>query len=237
MIGFTLEVSARSRQALVGLILVLTSDIATAQQQPTYETVPPAPGVVELPSQPPSRAQAATRNRTAELWADKPLGQLTASIATNLPEAEKLIESEAARLSQGAAVIARHGTIVSAMGDSRPWILANYEWEAPATRHLPLLFEEPNLERLGYTPHCLGCDMSPRVSRCLQPIISGAHFFGRVPLIPYQLGVDPACEPIYTLGVDRPGSPVPYRRHWIPLSLKGAIYQAGATVGVLYIFP
>ena len=135
----------------------------------------------------------------------------------------------------------KSGSVFSPLGDSRPWMLAPYEWEAPATRHLPLLFEDPNLERLGYTcggriSWC-GEERSLHTGRCLQPFLSAAHFFGRVPMIPYLCGVDHPCEPIYTLGVDRTGSPVPYRRHFIPLSLRGALYQAGVSVGLVYAIP
>ena len=118
-------------------------------------------------------------------------------------------------------------------------MLVGYEWEAPATQHLPLLFEEPNLERMGYS--CgLGCkvcgyETGPYLTNCVQPIVSGSYFFGRVPFIPYMCGIDPPLEPVYTLGVDRPGSPVPYRRHLIPVTLKAMLYQAGAMTGVAYI--
>jgi hypothetical protein len=103
-----------------------------------------------------------------------------------------------------------------------------------------LFLEEPNLERLGYTfsATTILCEEgSVSAGPVLQPFISGVHFFGRLPLAPYLAGLDEPCEPIYTLGVDRPGSPVPYRRHYLPLSLRGAIYEAAATIGLLYIIP
>jgi hypothetical protein len=175
------------------------------------------------------------------LWQDQPLSDLKASIGLNLSGADKLSPSEVARLNQAAPQMAANGSVFSPLGDSRPWMLAPYEWEAPATRHLPLLFEDPNLERLGYT---FGCrtgwcveDESVHAGKYMQPIISGAQFFGRVPLIPYLCGVDAPCEPVYTLGVDRPGSPVPYRRHFIPFSLRGALYEAGVAVGLAFAIP
>lgn len=122
----------------------------------------------------------------------------------------------------------------------RPWALNSFEWEAPATKHLPLLFEEPNLERLGYAyGFCdIGiCDEEPRRGQRLQTLVSGVNFFGRIPFIPYMAGVHPLTEPVYTLGTDRAGSPVAYRRYLPHRSLKGAIYQAGAVVGAVYIIP
>ncbi len=127
-----------------------------------------------------------------------------------------------------------------ANGQCRPWAYSSYQWEAPATRHLPLLFEEPNLERLGYTHGFCDvglCDEPPRGGERIQPILSMVHFVGRIPLIPYMAGVHPLTEPVYTLGYERPGSPVPYRRHLPHCSLRGAIYQAGFMVGTAFIIP
>ena len=209
-------------------LLILGGGRAFAQTRAFPDDVPPTPT-------PPPNARA------SELWQDMPLGQLKADIGLNLPEPERLSSSEVARLGQAAPLLAASGSVFSPLGDSRPWMLSPYEWEAPATRHLPLLFEDPNLERLGYTcgnriSWC-GEERSLHTGKCLQPFLSAAHFFGRVPMIPYLYGVDEPFEPVYTLGVDRPGSPVPYRRHFIPLSLRGALYQAGATVGLLYAIP
>ncbi|WP_373652256.1 hypothetical protein [Schlesneria sp. DSM 10557] len=125
-------------------------------------------------------------------------------------------------------------------GTDRPWAYTCFHWEAPATRSLPLLFEEPNLERLGYAYGFCDygiCEEEPRRGQRLQALVSFVHFFGRVPFIPYMAGVHPLTEPYYTLGVDRPGSPVPYRKHIIPQSLRGTLYQAGAAVGAVFIIP
>ena len=203
--------------------------------QADQSALPPAPAVAGQSEVAP--AQPAPNARAVELWQDKPLNQLTASIAR--PESDaKLSEPETVRLSQASAILKPEGSYFSPIGDSRPWMMQTYEWEAPATRHLPLLFEEPNLERLGYTYTCRtwgGGSVS--AGDCIQPFISAAHFFGRIPMIPYMCGVNPPCEPVYTLGVDRPGSPVPYRRHYLPVSLKGALYEAGAVVGMFYCIP
>ena len=123
---------------------------------------------------------------------------------------------------------------------SRPWSYTSYEWEAPASKHLPLLFEEPNLERLGYAYGICDigiCDEEPRRGQRLQALVSGFNFFARIPFLPYMAGVRPLTEPVYTLGADRPGSPVPYRKYLPHWSLRGAMYQAGAAVGAVYIIP
>jgi len=210
--------------------------------------VPPAPGegyrATPTISPVPDQGQGASPkadNRVTELWQDKPLGQLKASIALKFPESERLRDTEVQRLTQATPHLVSRGTLTQTVGQSRPWMLASYEWEAPATRHLPLWFEEPNLERMGYTCgmqwNVCGYQSGPYAAECLQPFVSAGHFFGRVPFIPYMCGIDPPCEPVYTLGVDRPGSPVPYRRYLIPVTLKAALFQAGAMVGVAYAVP
>ncbi len=225
-----------------------SAEVTVAATGVDESLIPPAPADIaqQIPRPSPEIGQIKTPepnadNRVADLWQDKPLGELKASISLKIPEPEKLRDTELQRLTQAAPHMAARGSMVQTVGQSRPWMLAGYEWEAPATRHLPLLFEEPNLERMGYT--CgLGCNLcgyecGPYLADCVQPIVSGAHFFGRVPFIPYMCGLDPPCEPIYTLGVDRPGSPVPYRRHLIPVTFKALLYQAGAMVGIAYGFP
>lgn len=224
-----------SPRAILALTFVCVSSSHLLAQGDS-SALPPSPAErVAQPEAAPS--QPVPNARAAELWQDKPLKQLTASIAR--PEADaKLSEPEVVRLNQASSILKIDGSYFSPIGDSRPWMLTSFEWEAPATRHLPLMFEEPNLERLGYTYTCRtwgGGSVS--VGDCIQPFISGAHFFGRIPLIPYMCGANSPCEPVYTLGVDRPGSPVPYRRNYLPISLKGALYEAGAVVGMFYCIP
>lgn len=83
-------------------------------------------------------------------------------------------------------------------------------------------------ERLDcYQPH----------NQVLQPFVSAAHFFGRIPVLPYMLGAESPCCDQYELGTDRPGSPVPYRKHYIPLSAKGLLYQGAAATALPYLIP
>lgn len=98
-------------------------------------------------------------------------------------------------------------------------------WEAPALCHGPLYFEEINLERYGHHVPVV------------QPILSAAHFFGRLPALPYLWGAKPRHGCYYTLGHYRPGDCVPHHLHRPPLSLRGAAYQAAATTGFLFAVP
>jgi len=67
--------------------------------------------------------------------------------------------------------------------------------------------------------------------------LSGAHFFATVPLLPYKMAVDPACECIYTLGHYRPGSPVPHQIHRFPLRPVAGGVEAVAITGLIYAIP
>lgn len=101
-----------------------------------------------------------------------------------------------------------------------------YTWTASGLCHKPLYFEDVQLERYG---HMAG--------PWLQPFASGAHFFLTVPILPYKMGLELPNECMYTLGYYRPGSCAPYLFDPIPLSLRGALFEAGAWVGGVFCFP
>ncbi|MGI9454926.1 MAG: hypothetical protein ACR2NU_00095, partial [Aeoliella sp.] len=87
-------------------------------------------------------------------------------------------------------------------------------------------FEQHHLERYGHS-------WGP----CLQPIVSGAHFFTRLPVLPYCKGLYPPNECIYPLGHYRPGNCAPYMVDPIPFTWRAALFQAGATVGTAGVLP
>ena len=109
---------------------------------------------------------------------------------------------------------------------SREWPLITYNWKASALCHKPLYFEQVQLERYGHS-------WGPYV----QPIMSGVHFFGSVPVLPYKMGVRTPCECVYALGYYRPGNCAPYMIDPVPLSLRGALFQAGAVTGISAVIP
>ena len=200
----------------LAFVTAIVSALATAQahEPPAIDTVvPPSPMPMPEVAATPLPAVAA---KQAALWQDRPLTGLKATIKPTDGE----LPPNAAR-----PWLAQSGSHIFCVGESRSWLFSSSEWDAPATRHLPLLFEEPNLERLGYTYGFYhqfdeGCETSQHMAECLQPLVSGVHFFGSVALLPYILAVDDPCEPFYTLGTDRPGSPVAYRKHLMPLDLQ-----------------
>jgi len=101
-----------------------------------------------------------------------------------------------------------------------------FHWQATGLVHNPLYFEDVPLERYGH-----GC------WPLLQPLVSGAHFWGAALSLPYRIGVDSPHKLQYTLGYHRPGTCAPSVREHLPLSAKGAVLQAGAIVGGVYLFP
>jgi hypothetical protein len=107
----------------------------------------------------------------------------------------------------------------------RNFAVTTYTWKASALCHKPLYFEQPGVERYGHTWGPL-----------LQPVVSSAHFFGSVIMLPYKMGVEPPWECVYPLGYYRPGSCAPYTVGPVPISLRGALAQTGATLGFVYIF-
>ncbi len=99
-------------------------------------------------------------------------------------------------------------------------------WKASAICHKPLYFEDEALERYGHSwgPY-------------LDPIVSGAHFFSRLPVLPYCMGVTPPNECMYALGYYRPGNCAPYLIPPVPISCRGAVLEAGGVVGAAAILP
>lgn len=108
----------------------------------------------------------------------------------------------------------------------RQWCQTTYTWKASGLCHKPLYFEEVALERYGHS-------WGPLV----QPVVSGAHFFGTVPILPYKMGLEPPWECMYPLGYYRPGSCAPYTLGPIPISLRGALLEGGAVTGLIYVSP
>jgi len=108
----------------------------------------------------------------------------------------------------------------------RDFTMLTFTWKASGLCHKPLYFEQRALERYGHSTGPIS-----------QPILSSAHFFASTAVLPYKMGMNPPNECMYALGYYRPGSCAPYLVPPIPLSLRGAIFQAGAVVGVVNLIP
>ncbi len=108
----------------------------------------------------------------------------------------------------------------------RDFIASTVQWKASGACHNPLYFEQVQLERYGH-------DAGPIV----QPLLSSAHFFLTIPILPYKMGINPMNECQYALGYYRPGNCAPYMMQPIPLSLRGGLAQTGAVLGMAAALP
>jgi len=108
----------------------------------------------------------------------------------------------------------------------RQWPQITYNWKAAALCHKPLYFEQVHLERYGHS-------WGPYV----QPVMSGVHFFGTLPILPYKMGIRTPTECVYTLGYYRPGSCAPYLIDPIPFTWRAAAFQGGVATGLSFIIP
>ncbi len=109
---------------------------------------------------------------------------------------------------------------------SRDFVETTMTWKATGACHKPLYFEEVQLERYGH-------EWGPFA----QPVISTAHFFGNIAVLPYKMGIHPMNECQYSLGYYRPGSCAPWTVGPVPLSLRGAVAQATAVGGLVWALP
>ncbi len=117
-------------------------------------------------------------------------------------------------------------TLGDEMYAGRDWLPSTLTWKATGVCHKPLYFEEPQLERYGHT-----------TGHFAQPVLSGAHFFLNLAALPYQAGINPPWECQYPLGYYRPGSCAPWLVPPVPLSVRGALWEAGAWVGGIALIP
>ena len=108
----------------------------------------------------------------------------------------------------------------------RKWLASTMTWKASALCHRPLYFEQVQLERYGHT-----------AGPILQPVFSGAHFFTSLAALPYKMGINPPTECYYPLGYYRPGNCAPWLIPPIPLSLRGALWEAGVVTGGAALLP
>jgi len=146
----------------------------------------------------------------------KPIGTLLTKI---LPEAGAMPRDYAT------AKFSLAGEIAHPMGKSRDVPESLVFWEAPGLCHRPLYFEDVNLERHGYK------------FPVVQPAVSAAHFFGRIPLMPYMMLSEHNAECQYALGHYRPGDYAPYSLYIPKLRLGPGTVQAAVVTGVLFAFP
>lgn len=120
--------------------------------------------------------------------------------------------------------------VVCALSDGtiepRQFVPTTMTFKASGSCHKPLYFEEPQLERYGH-------EWGPVV----QPVISTANFVKNVAILPYKIGIHPMNECQYPVGYYRPGECAPWTVGPVPISLRGALLQAGAITGASAVLP
>jgi hypothetical protein len=99
-------------------------------------------------------------------------------------------------------------------------------WAAANTFSNPLYFQDRMLERHGH-------ERFPK----LQPMISGARFFGTVAALPYLMTLSHPCDCEYSLGYFRTGSAAPGLKQRPPWNRHAALVQLGVIAGVIIAFP
>jgi hypothetical protein len=157
---------------------------------------------------------------------DRPLATQEHQLNDNCPSPKdmKKIRELTTNIKPSEGDIPRRCPLDSEVYRGRSWSPTTYTWTASALCHKPLYFDDTQLERYG---HMWG----PWV----QPFASGARFFGTVLILPYEMGLEPPCECIYALGDYQPGDCAPYLLDPIPISVRAALFEAGACAGGVFL--
>lgn len=189
---------------------------------------PSLPGLEELPEDEPALMDRLRDLDDSEISVEEQLAQERGFYEQPCPTPSELkpISEITNRITAEAGEFPTECSLGDEQFEPRMWALTTYTWTAPALCHKPLYFEEMALERYGHSTGPL-----------TQPFVSGAHFFATLPVLPYKMGVEPPWECIYPLGYYRPGSCAPYMLYPIPLSARGALLEAGAWVGGVFLIP
>ncbi|QEG02692.1 hypothetical protein Mal15_68130 [Stieleria maiorica] len=108
----------------------------------------------------------------------------------------------------------------------RSWAPLTMTWKASNLCSKPRYFEQVNLERYGHT-----------AGPWLQPVVSSAHFFANIAVLPYKMGIHPPNECQYALGYYRPGNCAPWIVPPVPISARGALVQGAAMTGAFWLIP
>jgi hypothetical protein len=103
----------------------------------------------------------------------------------------------------------------------RDFTMLTFTWTASSLCHKPLYFEDVQLERYGHS-------FNPWV----QPLMSGAHFYASLALLPYNMGLARPNECQYDLGYYRPGNCAPWLMSAFPWSRRAVLSQVGAVAGL-----
>jgi hypothetical protein len=180
---------------------------------PVASQTPPDPEAIEMPV-PESPASS-----DAGYFQVRPLRDIDLASASN-----------AAVPASGTLAMPAKSIPPGSSGDSVP--IPNVLWPpmrpgyVTCFQHRPLYFEEPNLERYGYS-----CGI-------LQPAASTAKFYCNVVALPYKMAVDPPCSCVSTCRYPcPPGTCAPPVRECPPCDCLGAAAEVGTIAGLILLVP
>ena len=167
-----------------------------------------------VPTAAPIRPLPPTTER--ELYRDRPVSELSTDIRPPAGQLPEDVES---------TPLPPLDTYFHGPATARNWSGSQCCWEAACLQHQPLYFEDINLERHGH-----------RVP-LIQPAVSAAHFFGRIPALPYLTALDSPYQREYVLGHGRPGTCEPYPIRLVPVELGPTLVQAAVVTGLIFALP
>lgn len=143
----------------------------------------------------------------------KPLTQIPGSIPREEPD--------------GAYPVDCSQTLFEGIGPARTAGAESYfVWHPATVMYRTAYFDDVPLERHGQS-----------ICPTLQPVISGARFFGTFAVLPYKMGYQAHHEHVTDAGLMRPGSPAPCLRERLVWTPRGALLQASAVTGLVFALP
>lgn len=230
--GFARKLQRPWRLSVLLLGISASFVLAASAQEPNPEKNAPIPPAASLSGQPPVASPSAIPTPATSDQSRAKVSCPTPDELKNLYRTLSSIEVKAAPSSGQLPIdcsdrlFAKPADPSAAGNTSRAWGQIEYQWRPTELAHQPLYFDDVPLERYGQT-----------VSPALQPVISGARFFGTLPILPYKTGLNGPWERVSTLGYYRPGSPAPCVRQTVPLEFDAAFIESGAWVGMIFLLP
>ncbi|MFG0262230.1 MAG: hypothetical protein ACF788_07555, partial [Novipirellula sp. JB048] len=162
--------------------------------------------------------------RLVDLAYEKAVVQTAYGTTEELP-INKLSEADLAYISDNWG-LPKECLIEQVAYTERAWQNTTMTWKASNLCHKPLYFEDVNLERYGHTRGPLW-----------EPVVSSAHFFVNIAVLPYKMGVHAPSECQYALGYYRPGNCAPWIKPPVPISVRGGLNQAAFMTGAFWLIP
>ena len=105
-----------------------------------------------------------------------------------------------------------------------PPLTSTKTWVPGGFCRQPLYWEDPMLERHGHQSHPI-----------LQPVCSGAKFYGTFLVLPYLATLRDPLSDVHTLGSYSPGSPAPalrFRPHYDAKAIRNQVIMSGAATAI-----